>query len=109
MSALPRPAQRPHSLMISSGLALVALLFLTGLAFAHSWYPMACCHDHDCMRVDSAERQPDGSIRMRAGGIEVLVPKGFQQLPSQDNDIHVCVYRSRGGWQPRCVFMPAGV
>ena len=93
---------------VSFMLALAALLSLTGLAVAHSWYPAECCHDQDCMRVDKAERLSDGSIRMRAGSIEVLVPKGFLQQPSQDNDIHVCVYRGLTGWEPQCVFMPAG-
>ena len=109
MAPLSCPAPRRHPRVISAVLGLATLLLLTGLAVAHSWYPLACCHDHDCMRVDTAERLADGSIRMRAGNIEVLVPRGFLQQPSQDNDIHMCVFRSRAGWQPRCVFMPAGV
>ena len=110
MAPLRRSSRRPIPLVIVSALGLVAFIYLTSLAFAHSWYPMACCHDHDCMPVEKAERLPDGSIRMRTGDIEVLVPKGFTQMPSQDNNMHMCVFRGRNGsWQPRCIFMPAGV
>jgi len=102
-------ARRTIRLVFVCAGALLLLAWPVDGPRAHSWYPMACCQDHDCMRVDTAEHLADGSIMMHAGSIAVLVPKGFQQMPSQDNDMHVCVYRSVSGWKPRCVFMPAGV
>ena len=52
---------------------------------------------------------PDGSLLMHFSGQQVVVPRGFEQLPSQDTDAHVCVYRNvTGRWMPRCVFVPAG-
>jgi hypothetical protein len=79
-------------------------------AVAHDWYPLECCTGRDCTRVDRVERMPDGTMRMFVGAIEVIVPKGFTQRPSMDNDAHVCVRRkSDGSYAPRCVFMPAGV
>ena len=77
---------------------------------AHSWYPLACCHDFDCMKVDRLEHRGDGSILMQVGAISVIVPAGFEALPSKDTDAHVCLYRDGSGtWKPRCVFLPAQV
>jgi hypothetical protein len=82
----------------------------SGLSFAHSWYPKVCCQDHDCMKVDHIEHLSDGSMKMQAGTIEVIVPKGFVPQPSLDNDAHVCIMpKMGGGYAPRCVFMPASV
>ena len=51
----------------------------------------------------------DGSLVMHFSGQQVVVPRGFEQLPSQDTDAHVCVYRgATGRWVARCVFVPAG-
>lgn len=49
----------------------------------------------------------DGSLRIEAGPIEVIVPPGFPALPSLDNDPHVCVFRDiMGRYHARCVFLP---
>jgi hypothetical protein len=79
-------------------------------AYAHSWYPPRCCTGQDCKKVDRIDRLPDGGMIMYFGTFDVQVPAGFRQMPSQDADAHVCVYRnSIGRLVPRCVFMPAGV
>ena len=96
------------------GLALAALaaaggemLVLVPAVLAHSWYPPKCCTGHDCKKVDSIERLPDGDLLFRAGAIAVVVPAEFMRLPSQDNETHVCVYRlASGEYRPRCVFVP---
>jgi hypothetical protein len=93
-------------------LRLAALLLLaTGpiapLATAHSWYPPKCCAGQDCMVVERIERLEDGDERYYAGAISVVVPAEFKRLPSQDDHVHVCVYRvGSGEYRPRCVFVP---
>jgi hypothetical protein len=87
----------------------VGLACGTGVSVAHDWYPLECCTGRDCMRVDNVDRLPDGTMRMQIGRIEVLVPKGFTQRPSLDNDTHVCLRKNGDGtYAPRCVFVPAG-
>ena len=76
-------------------------------AVAHSWYLEKCCASHDCSKVDSIEKLPDGDLLFRAGPISVVVPAEFQRLPSPDSDTHVCVYQvGSGEHRPRCVFVP---
>jgi hypothetical protein len=96
-----------------AGAAVILLLSLGAVplsarqALAHSWYPAKCCGGHDCSRVDSIEKLPDGDLLFRAGTISVVVPAEFMRLPSPDNDTHICVYTVRGGeYRPRCVFVP---
>jgi len=49
----------------------------------------------------------DGSMVMDARPMHVLVPWGFLQQPSRDNDAHVCAYQMpTGQYVPRCVFLP---
>jgi len=92
---------------LAAPLALVAVVFSTRLAEAHSWYPQRCCSGRDCMKVDSIEKLEDGDLLFRAGSISVVVPAEFMRLPSQDNDTHICVYQVRSGeYRPRCVFVP---
>lgn len=46
-------------------------------------------------------------MRLTVGHFEVIVPAGFPSMPSQDNRVHVCVYRNmQGQYLPRCLFMP---
>jgi hypothetical protein len=74
---------------------------------AHSWYPPDCCNENDCKKVDGIETLSDGSQLFHFRGQQVIVPRGFPQMPSQDLHVHVCVYRTiTGRWAPRCVFMP---
>jgi len=70
----------------------VVILVSLPTALAHSWYPRHCCHDQDCRKVERIEKLPDGAMVMHAGSMHVLVPRGFFQQPSQDNDAHVCAY-----------------
>ena len=86
---------------------LCALSLVVGSAQAHHWYPRECCTDQDCFRATVVVRRPDGSLKIDAGHITVIVPPGFPARPSQDNDPHVCVYRDiRGRYHARCVFLP---
>jgi hypothetical protein len=78
-------------------------------AFAHFWYPIECCSEFDCRKVDRIEYLDGGGMIMHAGPVTVTIPKGFAQRPSADSDAHVCAFRNvTGGYTPRCVFMPAG-
>ncbi len=99
---------------VSIGLSAVLVISTCGAvatsAGAHSWYPVECCDGRDCFRVDRVEPTGDGGMRMTAGDVQVQVPKGFTQRPSQDSDHHVCVRKNGdGSLVPRCVFMPLGV
>jgi hypothetical protein len=95
------------SLAVFGACSLLALLTAIPSALSHSWYPHRCCGGHDCARVESIERLPDGDLLFRAGSISVVVPAEFMRLPSPDNDTHVCVYRvGSGEYRPRCVFVP---
>ena len=102
-----------RSAPIGSVFGILALALLVGVptlpstAWAHLWYPKVCCNDQDCFKATLVEHLPDGSLRIDAGHITVVVPKNFPSLPSLDNDAHVCVFRDmRGRYQPRCVFLP---
>lgn len=99
-----------HRLRCACGSAVLAIAAdSSSLLLAHSWYPPACCTGQDCRKVDRIDHLPDGGLLMHFGGQQVVVPRGFEQLPSQDADAHVCVYRNAlGRWVPRCVFIPAG-
>ena len=102
--AAPRSRGRLPSLTV-----LVIAVATPSLSLAHSWYPAACCTGQDCKKVDRIDYLPDGGLLMHFGGQQVIVPRGFEQQPSQDMDAHVCVYRNAmGRWVPRCVFLPAG-
>ena len=104
-----------HPVWLTGALLVASLGLLTSAqqvlistpALAHFWYPKECCNDQDCFRVSSMKRQADGSLKIEAGHISVVVPPGYAARPSQDNDAHVCVYRDlRGQYHARCVFLP---
>lgn len=98
----------PRSLVLMTLLPafLLASAYLSP-ARAHLWYPKACCNDQDCFRATSIEHRADGSMKIDAGHISVVVPPGYLTLPSLDNDAHICVYRDIAGrYHPRCVFLP---
>lgn len=105
-----RRPQRRQPPWRSFALVAAALALPAQPVLAHSWYPLACCHDFDCSKVDRLEHRGDGSMLIEVGAISVIVPAGFEALPSKDTDAHVCLYRDgSGAWKPRCVFLPAQV
>jgi hypothetical protein len=96
-------------LSLAAGIASVPALLgpAPSRALAHSWYPVRCCSDQDCRKVDRIEPLEDGDALFHAGPISVVVPAEFMRLPSEDNHTHVCVYRiGSGEYRPRCVFVP---
>ena len=93
--------------LVSALIMALAIMSNSTSARAHLWYPKECCNEQDCFRATSVVRLPDGSLRMTAGPIRVIVPPGFEKFPSQDNDAHVCVFSDlQGRYHPRCVFLP---
>jgi len=101
-----RAAVSRRRFTLLSATALLVCLSSAELA-AHGWYPKLCCNDQDCFKATAVVRLVDGSLKIDAGHITVIVPRGFEARPSQDNDTHVCVYRDgMGRYQPRCVFVP---
>lgn len=96
--------------LLLAGFAGAVTAVVAGPAETHSWYPQRCCNDQDCVKVERLERREDGSYKMTAGPIDVIVPKGFPIEASRDGDAHVCVYRNlQGHYIPRCVFLPGEV
>ena len=106
LSASYQPGYSPQRVY----LALVSVFLAStypGPSLAHSWYPPKCCNEIDCFRVSRVQRELGGGMRMFTDHFEVGIPPGFQVLPSQDADAHVCVYRDLlGRYLPRCVFLP---
>jgi hypothetical protein len=72
----------------------------------HGWYDSWCCDQRDCAPV------PQGTTIVPAPqGYVVSIPGQEPRLflqsavrPSQDGEVHVCIYRG----EARCLYMPAG-
>ena len=76
-------------------------------AEAHQWYPKKCCNDQDCFPAERVTRLEDGGLEIRAGPVRVIVPRGFEARASQDERVHVCVWRDgMGKYHARCLFLP---
>lgn len=109
ISAGPRDRLFKRTLLAFVFFLLAGLGTISALApvDAHSWYPRWCCHDEDCLKVDTLSWNPDGTLHLEAGAIKLDVPKNFRIQPSEDGDAHMCVYRDMLGRSvPRCVFLP---
>lgn len=67
----------------------LALVLLASQAFAHGWYPWACCGDQDCKPVpcDQLVEDADGWLYVPTGNH--FTP--YQIQPSQDRYCHVCL------------------
>jgi len=102
-------ARRPVACLVGFAMLAAPTMMLPSAqpVHAHSWYPDRCCSGKDCRKVDRIEFLPDGGMRMRAGPMEVLVPRHFVQELSNDADAHICaVSITEGKYEPVCVFMP---
>ena len=65
----------------------VAVLLLSGPAFAHSWYPLECCSERDCFPV------PVSDVRVIKGGWQLhdgTIIEHAEARPSPDGRFHVC-------------------
>ena len=58
---------------------LTALMLISGVATAHSWYPKECCHDKDCRPVPCASDCAIGRALHfnHEPKLEVLIRYGF--------------------------------
>lgn len=93
----------PWTSLIGVGATLIvvlmlALLFCTLRARAHSWYPQNCCAEGHCHPV------PCGEITRSDGGYlwRDLFFRDALHAWSPDGDCHVCA----GGATPYCIFTP---
>jgi len=89
---------------------LVAVLLGASLvhpAAAHSWYPMECCSNHDCMSADGLETDRHGDRIVIAGQRRIWVSRGFAVRPSQDDRIHICFRADEFDFKVICLFLPA--
>jgi hypothetical protein len=95
--------------------AAIPLVFeaihLTELAEAHSWYPAECCHDQDCVPVDSVRSVSVAGggqaliVRSKLGG--VLIAPEFPRRDSKDGRMHICMGPDGlGNYHVYCLFVP---
>jgi hypothetical protein len=95
---------------------LSAVLLTTGSQFparAHSWYPMECCSNHDCVPAHAILTDDHGGKIVVVGQTQIPIPDDFKVRSSPDGRIHVC-FRTVAGEQyggpnflPICLFVPA--
>lgn len=94
------------------GSALAILSLTAGVAYAHDWYPIECCHSMNCAPVDSAAianpidvgSLPQMVVTSKHG--TAIVPTGFPFRQSKDNRMHVCMRKTETGMSIICVFAP---
>jgi hypothetical protein len=88
-------------------MAAFAALTETSPAYAHSWYPLECCAEGDCMAADRILPGRDGDRFVVAGRLRVWIPRGFVARTSADEKIHICIFRGEFNMpMPRCLFLP---
>ena len=90
---------------------LLATLLLAPLlavaAYAHSWYPIECCHQMDCAPVDHVERRDGEEMIVTTRHGTAAVPSDLQRRQSLDSRMHVCMRPAGGGrMKVICVFVP---
>ena len=70
-------------------LFIVAVLAVAVPALAHSWYPLTCCGNMDCLLVacDQLVETGSGWLYIPTGNLF----KREQVQPSQDRNCHVCL------------------
>jgi hypothetical protein len=82
---------------------LVAL-WATG-AWAHSWYPLDCCSERDCRRIEASEVR-ELSYTQVLDLVTGTVVTGSKVRQSQDGDWHICNLFGDRKAKPLCVFRP---
>jgi hypothetical protein len=93
-------------------LLAAALMLVSGIATAHSWYPKECCHDQDCRPVPCSEIHQHLEkigpwklfpFSLRWQGMEFYGP---QIRKSLDDECHVCTRPDESLGGPVCIFIP---
>jgi hypothetical protein len=105
-----RPAKRnifPRRFGLSGGVAFLFVGITCSLALAHSWYPIECCHNQDCVVADGISTNGSGETIVTVGDLNIRVPPSFTPRPSPDNHVHICftLDASRSA-VVRCLFLP---
>jgi hypothetical protein len=86
--------------------ALVGLALAVGPAFAHDWYPLACCSDQDCREI------PREAVTVTADGWRV--PSGevigwgddrLRRTPPEREGVHWCTVGGRPDGRTLCLFV----
>ena len=70
-------------------LFIVAVLAAAVPALAHSWYPLTCCGNMDCLPVACDQLVETGSGWLYIPTGNLFKPEQVQ--PSQDDHCHVCL------------------
>jgi hypothetical protein len=97
--------------------SLLFAVLLAGIsphsAGAHSWYPVECCSNQDCILADGMLTNHEGAKIVIVGDTRISIPHGLVARASPDGRIHVC-FRTVAGDQfsgpeilPFCLFLPA--
>jgi hypothetical protein len=87
-------------------LFIVAVLAAAVPALAHSWYPLTCCGNIDCLPVacDQLVETGSGWLYIPTGNLF----KREQVQPSQDRNCHVCLALG-GDHRSICAFIVPNV
>jgi len=100
-------APSPHVLAI----VFASFLLSAAPAFAHDWYPVECCTQHDCAPAETVVGRDDGSYLLTAQGMSIVIPAGYPHWRSSpDGRIHVCLRKLPSGSASLvCAFRGAGL
>jgi hypothetical protein len=82
-----------------------------GIAQAHDWYPIECCHATDCAPVESVSQfvptgggAPQFVVTSKHG--TAIIPRDLPRQTSKDNRMHVCMRSLNGSMYVLCLFIP---
>lgn len=85
----------------------MAFVSLCGVAKAHDWYPMDCCHGQDCAEVEKVDASSIHGMVVTSRHGTAFVPATFPRRESRDHRMHVCMrLDATGTMKVICVFMP---
>ena len=103
--------------MVNRGVAILCTMVLAASLAqrtdAHSWYPIDCCSDNDCMPADAIFADGRGGKTIVVGQTQIPIPAGTKPRPSPDERVHVCFRAWSGDLQGLptysliCLFVPA--
>jgi len=72
----------------------------------HSWYPMECYSNHDCMAADGIVKDSNGDRIVVVGDRRIWIASGFAARPSHDNQIRICFREGEYDFKAHCLFLP---
>jgi hypothetical protein len=110
---MPNHDDRRDWIAILLTIVSAAALFWAGvgIAQAHDWYPIECCHATDCAPVESVSQfvptgggAPQFVVTSKHG--TAIIPRDLPRQTSKDNRMHVCMRSLNGSMYVLCLFIP---